>query len=82
MRALVVCALALSLAGCGAMKEERELKAQESVQESRDAYETCMTIHSVDPDRCDSYKAQWQADFDVYQHLREADQADASPQQR
>ncbi len=78
MRIWVVGALALLVTGCSdTIQAELEERAKEQVQESREAYETCLAIHSVDPERCASYKDTWQSNVDSYNRLRASDKPDA-----
>jgi hypothetical protein len=70
MRAWVVGALALFVTGCGQMDEERDQTVKDNIQQAREAYETCLTIHNgADPDACASYKAEWENDKAVWTKL-------------
>ncbi len=70
MRVLVVGAFALFVAGCGAMDESRDQTLKENIQQAREAYETCLTIHNnFDPDSCASYKTAWENDKAVWNKL-------------
>ena len=81
MRALVVGALAFLVTGCSdTIRAQREEQAQEEVQNAREAYETCITIHRVDPERCASYKDTWQAAVDTYNRLLASEKPDAKEQ--
>jgi hypothetical protein len=77
MRVLVIGALALVLAGCGAIEADRDQTLKENIQQAREAYETCLTIHNnVDPDSCASYKAAWENDKAVWRRLHPDGQMD------
>ena len=72
MRILALSAIGFLLFGCGDMMHEQDVsRANENTQSSLAAYKTCMDIHYVDPQSCDSYRDQWQADERVLERLKQ-----------
>ena len=81
MRVLAVGALALFVAGCGGIGEAgQDQTLKENIQQAREAYETCLTIHNnADPDSCAPYKAAWENDKAVWMRLHPGVPLDQPP---
>jgi hypothetical protein len=81
MRRLFVGALVLVVAGCGgSMGQDQDQTLKTNIQQAREAYETCMTIHNgVDPNACASYRAEWENDKAVWTKLHPGVPLDQPP---
>jgi hypothetical protein len=71
MKPLAFCAIGFLLLGCGLSREQDISRATVNTQNSLAAYKTCMDIHYVDPQSCDSYREAWQADERALEHLKQ-----------